>query len=73
MGEVYQRGLRHLQLLHMRDDLVAPLGDLNTDSPHLGGLTAFGADVVKECNHKPRYVPRQERQDGPDDEASAHQ
>jgi membrane dipeptidase len=50
VGEVYQRGLRHLQLLHMRDDMVAPLGDLNTDPPHLGGLTAFGADVVKECN-----------------------
>ncbi len=50
VGEVYKRGLRHLQLLHMRDDLVAPLGDLNTDPPHLGGLTAFGAEVVKECN-----------------------
>jgi membrane dipeptidase len=50
VGEVYERGLRQLQLLHMRDDMVAPLGDLNTDPPHLGGLTAFGADVVKECN-----------------------
>ncbi len=48
--EVYKRGLRHLQLLHMRDDMVSPLGDLNTDPPHLGGLTAFGAQVVKECN-----------------------
>ncbi len=47
---MYQRGLRHLQLLHMRDDMAAPLGDLNTDPPHLGGLTAFGAAVVKECN-----------------------
>ncbi len=50
VGEVCQRGLRQLQLHHMRDDMVAPLGDLNTDPPHLGGLTAFGADVVKECN-----------------------
>lgn len=48
--EVYRRGLRHLQLLHMRDDLVSPLGDLNTDPPHLGGLTPLGAQVVKECN-----------------------
>jgi membrane dipeptidase len=48
--EVYRRGLRHLQMLHMSDDMVAPLGDLNTDPPHLGGLTSFGAQVVKECN-----------------------
>lgn len=48
--EVYKRGLRSLQLLHMRDDMVSPLGDLNTDPAHLGGLTAFGAQVVKECN-----------------------
>ena len=48
--EVYQRGLRHLQLLHERDDKVSPLGDTNTGRPHLGGLTAFDAEVVKECN-----------------------
>jgi membrane dipeptidase len=34
----------------MRDDMVSPLGDVNTDPPRLGGLTAFGAEVVKECN-----------------------
>jgi membrane dipeptidase len=48
--EVYRRGLRHLQLLHDRDDLVSPLGDTNTGRAHLSGLTAFGADVVRECN-----------------------
>ncbi len=48
--EVYKRGLRHVQLLHERDDMVSPLGDTNTGTPHLGGLTAFGAEVVKECN-----------------------
>lgn len=48
--EVYRRGLRHLQLLHMSDDLVAPLGDTNTEPPKYGGLTVFGAQVVKECN-----------------------
>jgi membrane dipeptidase len=48
--EAYKRGLRHLQLLHERDDMVSPLGDTNTGPAHLGGLTAFGAEVVKECN-----------------------
>jgi membrane dipeptidase len=48
--EVYQRGLRHLQLLHDKDDMVAPLGDTNTGNAHLGGLTELGAKVVKECN-----------------------
>ena len=48
--EVYRRGVRNLQLLHMRDDLVSPLGDVVTAPAHLGGLTPFGAEVVKECN-----------------------
>ncbi len=48
--EVYKRGVRHLQLLHMRDDMVSPLGDVITAPAHLGGLTPFGAEVVKECN-----------------------
>jgi membrane dipeptidase len=48
--EVYKRGVRHLQLLHERDDMVSPLGDTNTAAAHLGGLTAFGAQVLKECN-----------------------
>jgi membrane dipeptidase len=50
VAEVYARGLRHLQLLHERDDMVSPLGDTNTGVAHLGGLTAFGGEVVKECN-----------------------
>jgi membrane dipeptidase len=50
VAEVYKRGVRHLQLLHERDDMVSPLGDTNTRAAHLGGLTAFGAEVVKECN-----------------------
>jgi membrane dipeptidase len=48
--EVYKRGLRNLQPLHERDDVVSPLGDTNTAPAHLGGLTVFGAEVVKECN-----------------------
>ncbi len=48
--EAYKRGVRDLQLFHERDDMVSPLGDTNTTPAHLGGLTAFGAQVVKECN-----------------------
>jgi membrane dipeptidase len=48
--EVYKRGVRDLQLLHERDDMVSPLGDVITAPAHLGGLTAFGSQVVKECN-----------------------
>lgn len=49
--EAYKRGLRHLQIVHEQDDTVSPLGDVYTAAAaHLGGLTAFGAQVVKECN-----------------------
>jgi len=49
MEVAYSRGLRHLTLLHDNDASV-PLGDVFTNPPQFGGLTAFGADVVKECN-----------------------
>jgi len=45
----YGRGLRHLGLLHDSDATV-PLGDVYTNTPRYGGLTAFGASVIKECN-----------------------
>jgi len=45
----YERGLRHFTLLHDSDASV-PLGDVYTNPPKFGGLTAFGAEVVKECN-----------------------
>lgn len=49
--EAYKRGLRLLQLVHFRDDMTTPLGDVQSANPgHLGGLTPFGAQVVKECN-----------------------
>jgi membrane dipeptidase len=48
--EAYKRGVRNLQLLHEKDDMVSPLGDVILKPAHLGGLTAFGAEVVKECN-----------------------
>ena len=39
--------LRHLQLTHYR---VNELGDIQTDPPVHGGLTAAGAEVVRRCN-----------------------
>lgn len=45
----YSRGLRHLGLLHDSDASV-PLGDVYTNTPQWGGLTKFGAEVIKECN-----------------------
>jgi membrane dipeptidase len=47
--EAYKRGLRHFGLLHDSDASV-PLGDVYTNAPRYGGLTPFGASVVKECN-----------------------
>lgn len=45
----YKRGLRVLGLLHDNDASV-PLGDIYTKPPTYGGLTKFGADVIKESN-----------------------
>ncbi|WP_372913518.1 dipeptidase [Ralstonia pickettii] len=48
MDEAYtQHRLRHLQLTHYR---VNELGDIQTEPPVHGGLTDFGADVVRRCN-----------------------
>ncbi len=49
LDEAYSRGLRHLGLLHDNDASV-PLGDVYTNPAKLGGLTAFGAEVIKACN-----------------------
>lgn len=49
LEEAYKRGLRHLTLLHDNDASV-PLGDVFTNPARWGGLTAFGADVIRECN-----------------------
>ncbi len=45
----YDRGLRHLGVLHDSDASV-PLGDVYTNAPKLNGLTPFGADVIREAN-----------------------
>lgn len=47
--EAYRRGMRHFGLLHDSDAEV-PLGDVYTNPPRFGGLTEFGASVIKECN-----------------------
>ncbi|WP_370730995.1 dipeptidase [Fibrella arboris] len=49
LDEAYSRGLRLLGLLHDNDASV-PLGDIYTNPPQWGGLTAFGADVIRACN-----------------------
>ncbi|SEJ66807.1 membrane dipeptidase [Dyadobacter sp. SG02] len=51
LAGAYERGLRHLGLLHDNDASV-PLGDIYTKTPQWGGLTAFGADVIRECNRQ---------------------
>lgn len=48
LDQAYQRwGLRHLQLTHYRPN---ELGDIQTEPSVNGGLTAFGAEVVRRCN-----------------------
>lgn len=48
LDEAYQRwALRHLQLTHYRPN---ELGDIQTEPSVHGGLTAFGADVIRRCN-----------------------
>jgi len=49
LDEFFRReGLRQLQLVHYR---VNELGDIQTAAPRHGGLTPFGADVIKRCNY----------------------
>lgn len=48
--ESYRRGVRHFQLVHFYNDTVKPLGDIQGNVPPVGGLTSFGADVIRECN-----------------------
>lgn len=48
LDEAYQRWqLRQLQLTHYHPN---ELGDIQTEPSVHGGLTAFGADVVRKCN-----------------------
>jgi membrane dipeptidase len=45
--EVYDRGVRHLQLVHY---MPSDLGDQQTEDPRWGGLSPLGAEVIRECN-----------------------
>ena len=45
--EAFDRGIRSLQLVHYR---VNELGDIQTEAPVHGGLTAFGKEAVREMN-----------------------
>lgn len=44
---MYALGVRYLTLTHMRN---TPWADSATDAPMVGGLSAFGREVVRECN-----------------------
>lgn len=47
IGEVYGRGVRHLQMVHFfRSDM----GDNQTEPADQGGLTGFGREAIAECN-----------------------
>lgn len=43
----YDLGVRHVQLVHYIRNSIA---DFQTERPELGGLSAFGEEVVRECN-----------------------
>jgi membrane dipeptidase len=47
LAVAHERGVRSLTLVHYR---VNELGDIQTEAPVHGGLTAFGRDVVTEAN-----------------------
>ncbi len=47
LQEVYDGGARSITLVHYR---VNELGDIQTEPARHGGLTRFGADVVREMN-----------------------
>ena len=47
LGQAYEQGIRHLQLVHYCQN---PVGDIQTESPKHGGLTAFGKDLVVALN-----------------------
>ncbi len=47
LGEAYAVGARSITLVHYR---INELGDIQTEAPRHGGLTAFGAEVVRDMN-----------------------
>ena len=47
IAEVYRRGIRQLQIVHY---MPSELGDQQTEDAKWGGLSALGADTIRECN-----------------------
>jgi membrane dipeptidase len=47
LEESYQRGVRHMQLVHYTPN---DIGDFQTGAITHNGLTPFGADVIRACN-----------------------
>ena len=45
----YNRGLRHLGLMH-DNQANPPIGDIYTDASKFSGLTEYGLNIIKECN-----------------------
>lgn len=49
LGAFYDRGLRHVQLVHY---IRSPVGDRQTDEPAFQGLSATGKQLIEACNAK---------------------
>ena len=47
IAPAYERGLRHLQLVHY---ISTPVGDRQTSAPSHNGLSALGKQIVEACN-----------------------
>ena len=53
LDEVYDGGLRHLQLVHYTLNAV---GDIQTEAPRHGGLSDFGRELVRKAQAKGMLV-----------------
>lgn len=49
LSSAYERGLRHLQLVHY---IATPVGDAQTREPRHQGLSAFGRELVVACQQR---------------------
>jgi membrane dipeptidase len=49
LAQAHSQGIRHVQLVHY---VKNPVGDLQTERPEHGGLTAFGKELVSALNHQ---------------------
>ena len=47
LRDARKNGLVHLQLVHFR---ISEIGDISTEAPRYNGLSAFGRELVAECN-----------------------